>query len=87
MEQYIGLDVSLKETHICVVDGSGKVACRGREMTRPDLLARAIRHLAPSAALVVLETGGQSSWLHRELAARGLPVVIVDARRAKAALS
>jgi len=37
--------------------------------------------------LVVVETGGQSSWLHRELTARGLPVVIVDARRAKAVLS
>lgn len=87
MEQYIGLDVSQKETHICVVDRSGKVLDQGREATQPDLLAKAIRRLAPSAALVVLETGGQSSWLHRELEARGVPAVIVDARRAKAALS
>ena len=27
MEQYVGLDVSLKETSICVVDGSGEVVC------------------------------------------------------------
>jgi predicted NBD/HSP70 family sugar kinase len=35
MEQYIGLDVSLKETHICVVDGSGAVVARCREATHP----------------------------------------------------
>lgn len=87
MEQYIGLDVSLKETHICVVDSSGAVQARGREASHPELLAKAIRDLAPSLRLAVLETGGQSSWLCRELEARGLPVVIVDARRAKAALS
>lgn len=87
MEHYIGLDVSLKETHLCAVDGSGAVVGRACERTQPDLLARAIRVLCPSVTLAVLETGGQSSWLHRELAARGLPVAIVDARRAKAALS
>jgi hypothetical protein len=47
MEQYIGLDVSLKETHICVVDGAGGVVARGREMTHPELLAKAIGALAP----------------------------------------
>ena len=31
MEQYIGLDVSLKETHFCVVDVAGVVLARGRE--------------------------------------------------------
>lgn len=87
MKQYIGLDVSLKETHICVVDGDGAVLARGREVTHPELLAKAIRSLAPAARVVVLETGGQSSWLQRGLSALGVPAVIVDARRAKAALS
>lgn len=87
MEQYIGLDVSLKETHICVVDAAGTVLARGREATQPELLAAAIGRLSPSARLVVLETGGQSSWLQRALSALGVPAVIVDARRAKAALS
>jgi transposase len=87
MDQYIGLDVSLKETHICVVDASGALVARGREITQPELLALEIKRLAPSAALAVLETGGQSSWLQRELQAQGIPAVIVDARRAKAALS
>lgn len=87
MEEYVGLDVSLKETEICVVDAGGAIAARDRVSTEPDLLAAALERLAPRAITVVLETGGQSSWLQRELAARGLPAVIVDARRAKAALS
>jgi len=87
MEQYIGLDVSLEVTHICVVDGAGQEVSRDRAATEPDCLAAAIGRLAPHARVVVLETGGQSSWLHRELTARGVPAVIVDARRAKAALS
>ena len=87
MAQYIGLDVSVKETHICVVDGGGEVLARGREATQPELPAAAIGKLAPHARVAVLETGGQSSWLHRELTARGVPAVIADARRAKAALS
>ena len=84
MEQYVGLDVCLKEIHYCVVDAGGGEVARGREVTRPDLLAAA---LVRSARVVVLETGGQSSWLQRGLEAAGVPVVIVDARRAKAALS
>jgi transposase len=87
MEHYIGLDVSLKETHICVVDGSGTVVSRGREVTHPELIAAAIGRLAPCARVVVLETGGQSSWLQGGLEAEGIAAVIVDARRAKAVLS
>lgn len=87
MKKYIGLDVSLKETHFCVVDETGSVLARGREVTRPDLLASAIRGLAGDVELVVLETGGQSSRLQRGLEALEVPAVIVDARRAKAALA
>ncbi len=87
MKQYVGLDVSLKETHICVVDESGTVVARGREATQPELLAAAIRRLAPGCVLAVMETGGQSSWLCSGLREEGVNAVIVDARRAKAVLS
>ncbi len=87
MEQYVGLDVSVKETHYCVVDGTGAVVARGREATHPELLAGALRVHAPAARVVVLETGGQSSWLQAALEGLGLPAAIVDARRARLALS
>ena len=86
MEHYVGLDVSLKETHFCVLDGAGSVVFRGREATHPELLSRALARHAADARVVVLETGGQSSWLHGALADRGVAAVIVDARRARLAL-
>jgi len=87
MKQYIGLDLSQKVTHICVVDETGEVVGRGREVTQPELLAAAIGKLAAQVERVILETGGQSSWLQRELRALGVPALIVDARHAKGALS
>ena len=29
MELYVGMDVSLKETSICVIDGDGEIRCEG----------------------------------------------------------
>ena len=78
---------SLKETHYCVMDGTGAVVFRGREATQPELPARALARHAPDARVVVLETGGQSSWLQAELEAHGTPAVIVDARRARLVLN
>jgi predicted NBD/HSP70 family sugar kinase len=39
VEQVVGLDVSVKETHVCVVDETGAVVARAREATHPELLA------------------------------------------------
>lgn len=80
MEQYVGLDVSLKETEICVMDGRAAVLARDRVPTQ---LARALGTLAPAASVVVLETGGQSRWLHQELTLRAVPAVIVEIKEIK----
>ena len=61
MEQYVGLDVSLKETHIWVVDGAGAVIARDREVTHPELLAAAIGRLAPAARVVGVGGGASTS--------------------------
>lgn len=87
MGEYIGLDVSLEETHVCVVGQDGSVVGRANARTDPSALAKLIVRLAPAPERVVLETGAQSAWLHDGLAGHGLPVVIVDARQAKAVLS
>lgn len=87
MCDYIGLDVSVELTHICVVDSAGSVMATGVCRTGPEALAAAIRELSGAADLVVLETGGQSAWLQQGLEASGLNAVIVDARQAKKALS
>ena len=87
MCQYVGLDVSLKEVSICVVDGSGKVLARSSLSTDPDAIAMFLAEAAPDAERVVHESGQLSTWLTRELAKRGVPVVCIDARVAHKALS
>ena len=86
MEQYVGLDVSLKETAICVVGADGGIAFEGRAGSDPDAISAVIRERAPSVARIGLETGPTSTWLWTELHALGLPVLCIDARHAKAAL-
>ncbi len=87
MEQYVGMDVSLKETSICVVDGGGEILCEGKVFSEPEAIAAFIRAKAAGAKRIGLETGPTSTWLWHELRALGLPVICIDARHAKAALS
>ena len=87
MELYVGMDVSLKETSICVVDGSGEVVFEGTVTSEPVAIAEVIRSKAAGALRIGLETGPTSTWLWHELRALGLPVICIDARHAKAALS
>ena len=87
MELYVGLDVSLKETSICVVDGSGEIVCEGAVLSEPEAIAEFVKTEAPQAKRIDLETGPTSTWLWHELRALGLPVICIDARHAKAALS
>ena len=85
--QYVGLDVSLKETSICVIDDVGKIVWRGRTESTPEAIASAVKQHAPHAVRIGLESGRLSSWLFHGLKVAGLPVICIDARHAKAALS
>jgi transposase len=87
MDHYVGLDVSLEQTSVCVVDGNGKTLWQGKCASNPEALAATIRARAPAAVRVGLESGPLSSWHWHELRKLGLPVVCLDARHAKAALA
>ncbi len=87
VEQYVGLDVSLEQTSVCVVDASGKTLWQGKCASTPEAIAAAIRARAPEVVRVGLESGPLSAWHWHELRKLGVPVVCLDARHAKAALS
>lgn len=87
MERYVGMDVSLKETSICVVGSSGQILCEGTVVSEPSAIAEFVKARATGAVRVGLETGPTTTWLWHELRALGLPVICIDARHAKAALS
>src|SRR6478736_10474862 len=85
MDDYIGLDVSMKETAVSIRRGGQRV-WRGKCPSDPKLIADLIRKRAPSARRVVFETGPLSVWFYHALCAEGLPAICIDARHAKAAL-
>jgi transposase len=86
MVHYVGLDVSLKQTSICVVDQAGSVVREGVVDSDPELIAAFVRSKAPGALRIGLETGPTTTWLWTELKRLGLPVICIDARHAKAVL-
>ena len=85
MAQYIGLDVSLKDTFISVRE-DGRRIWRGKCPSDPKILAEVIRKRAPNVNRVVFETGPLSTWYYHELTAAGLPAICIDARQAKKGL-
>src|SRR5262249_48163096 len=86
MEHYVGLDVSLKRTSICVVNHTGSVVREGVVDSDPEAIALFVRSNAPGAVRIGLETGATATWLWNELKRLGLPVICIDARHAKAVL-
>ena len=86
MEYYVGLDVSLKQTSICVVDQAGLVVREGVVDSDPEAISVYVRANAPDAVRIGRETGPTSTWLWTELKRLGLPVICIDARHAKAVL-
>ena len=86
MEHYVGLDVSLKLTAICIVNERGKIVREGAVASNPEAIAAFVKSHAPHVARIGLETGATSTWLWTELSVMGLPVICIDARHAKAAL-
>ncbi len=87
MEQFVGLDVSQEVTHLCVVDSKGETVWQGRCSSTPETIAEAIRAHAVEVARIGLESGSLSTWHWHALRAMGLPVICIDARHAKTALS
>ena len=86
MEQYIGLDVSQKETAISIRQGGSRI-WRGKCVSDPTVLAAIIRKQAPYVKRVVFETGPLSTWFYHALSAEGLPVVCIEARHAQKILN
>ena len=86
MEYYVGLDVSLKQTSICVVDQTGLVVREGVVESDPKAIAEFVRAKAPGVVRIGIETGPTTTWLWTELKRLDLPVICIDARHAKAVL-
>ena len=86
MEVYIGLDVSLASTAICVLGEKGKVVTEVQVASAPDSLVSFLLELPRGIAAIGLEAGPLSQWLHKGLTDAGFEVVLMETRQVKAAL-
>jgi transposase len=86
MKYYVGLDVSLKETAICVVDQVGDIIGEKSVVTEPKVIYDFLAKTKLTFTKVGLEAGGLTPWLYRELASLGLDMVCIETRHAKATL-
>jgi transposase len=86
MKLFVGLDVSLEKTAICVINEHGKIVREAQAASEPEALARWIGDLDGTIAAVGLEAGPLSQWLHRGLTEAGLDVVLMETRQVKGAL-
>ena len=62
MVHYVGLDVSLKQTSICVVSETGSVVREGAVDSDPEAIAAFVRSKAPGAVRIGLETGPTATY-------------------------
>jgi transposase len=85
MDYFAGLDISMEETHVCVVDRDGAVVHEAKTASTPEAIAASLAK-APTCRRVVFETGRMAPTLYHGLVAVGLPVVCIESRHAYQAL-
>ena len=87
MEHYAGIDVSLEQSSVCVVDATGRIVREAKVPSEPQALVGFLAQLGLPLARVGLEAGPLSQWLHAGLPGAGFEAVLLETRHVKAALS
>ena len=87
MGVFIGLDVSLGKTAVCVVDRDGAVLWQGKAPSEPGPLIARLAEWSGKIDLAGIEACPLSEWLHRGLREAGIPVVCIETRHAQRFLS
>src|SRR5579863_2585463 len=85
MDYFAGVDISMDETHVCVLDREGVVARESKTESTAEAIAGELAK-APTCRRIVFETGRMAPILFHGLNQLGLPVVCVESRQAYQAL-
>ncbi len=78
MNYYVGIDVSLEASSVCVVDSNGKIACEGKVGSEPDDLIEWLTGLKLELTRIGLEAGPLSQWLYAAMRQAGLAVELLE---------
>src|SRR5665811_775341 len=86
MDHSAGLDVSVKETSVCIVDETGRIVREVKVASEPEALLPVLKNPAYHFKRIGLEAGPLSQWLYSALAEAGLPVICAETRHMRAVL-
>ncbi|MGB7973558.1 MAG: transposase [Roseiarcus sp.] len=80
MDYFAGFDISMDETHVCVLDREGVVVRESKTESTAEAIAGELAK-APTCRRIEFETGRMAPILFHGLSQLGLPVVCVESRR------
>lgn len=86
MKLFVGLDVSLAKTSVCVLSEHGRIIKEVETESEPEVPARWLDGLNGSIGAIGPEAGPLPQWLHRGLSDAGLDAVLTETRQVKGAL-
>ena len=86
MDHFAGLDVSVKQTSVCLVDDTGRIVREVKVASEPEALLAVLTNPSYHFKRIGLEAGPLSQWLFSALAEAGLPVICVETRHMRAVL-
>jgi len=72
VEHYVGIDVSLELSSVCVVDGRGKIVKEAKVASEPETLVYFFKELGVPVNRIGFEAGLLSQWLHAVADASGI---------------
>src|SRR3712207_5493041 len=80
---YAGIDVSLEQSSVCVVDAAGRIVREAKVASEPEALIGWFRGLDLELARVGLEAGPLSQWLYAAMRDAGLAVELLETRHVR----
>jgi len=86
MNHYVGIDVSLEASNVCVVDANGKIVREGKVASEPEALIAWLKGLRLELTRIGLEAGPLSQWLFAAMRQAGLAVELLETRHVRNAL-
>ena len=86
MDYYVGIDVSLELSSLCILDAAGQIVKEAKVASEPEALTTFLVRLGLPLTRIGLEAGPLSKWLHAALVKAGFEAVLLEKRHVKAAL-
>ena len=83
MDHFGGLDISVKQTSICIVDDTGKIVKEVKVASEPAALLKVLGNPSYRFKRIGLEAGPLSQWLYAGMREAGLSVELLETRHVR----